>query len=126
MKLSKAEWAAICLAGGFLLFFTGWYLRGASAAGSYTVSAQHPPIEVSAAPQETFVPDELLDLNTARLEDLDGLPGIGTVRAQAILDYRDEHGPFRHTEDLTAVPGIGQATYELLAPYVTVKEVDAP
>jgi len=48
-----------------------------------------------------------LDLNTASLEQLDGLPGIGPTTAQKILDYRQAHGAFRSLEDLDAVPGIG-------------------
>ena len=36
------------------------------------------------------------------------LPGIGAVRAQAILDYRAEHGPFRYPEELIRVKGIGE------------------
>jgi competence protein ComEA len=46
-------------------------------------------------------------LNTATLEQLDTLPGVGPVTAQKILDYRDEHGAFSSVDELDAVPGIG-------------------
>jgi competence protein ComEA len=46
-------------------------------------------------------------LNTATLEQLDTLPGVGPVTAQQILDYRDEHGAFSSVDELDAVPGIG-------------------
>jgi competence protein ComEA len=48
-------------------------------------------------------------LNTATLEQLDTLPGVGPVTAQKILDYRDEHGAFSSVDELDAVPGIGPA-----------------
>jgi competence protein ComEA len=46
-------------------------------------------------------------LNSATLEQLDALPGVGPVTAQKILDYRQEHGAFQSVEELDAVPGIG-------------------
>jgi competence protein ComEA len=52
-------------------------------------------------------PAERVHLNTATLEDLDSLPGIGPITAQKILDYRTEHGAFSSVEELDAVPGIG-------------------
>ncbi len=49
-----------------------------------------------------------VNINTAGLEELMTLPGIGESRARAILDYRAEHGPFVHPEDLIRVTGIGE------------------
>ena len=50
----------------------------------------------------------LVDVNTAGLDELTALPGIGEVRAQAILDDRAANGPFRRPEDLIRVKGIGE------------------
>lgn len=55
-----------------------------------------------------------LHLNTATLEQLDGLPGVGPVTAQKIVDYRQQHGAFSSVDDLDAIPGIGPARLEQL------------
>lgn len=57
-------------------------------------------------------------LNSATLEELDTLPGVGPITAQKILDYRAEHGAFGSVEELDAVPGIGPATLAELTPLV--------
>jgi competence protein ComEA len=57
-------------------------------------------------------------LNSATLEDLDALPGIGPVTAQKILDYRAAHGAFQSVDELDAVPGIGPARMAQLKPLV--------
>jgi len=62
----------------------------------------------------------LLDLNTATLEQLDELPGVGPVLAQRILDWRAEHGRFSSVDELQEVPGIGPAKFAGLAKKVRV------
>jgi competence protein ComEA len=57
-------------------------------------------------------------LNTATLEQLDSLPGVGPVTAQKILDYRLEHGAFSSVDELDAVPGIGPARLDELSELV--------
>lgn len=79
------------------------------------------PAPATPAPTSGAVsPEAQVNLNTATLAELLMLPGIGETRAQAILAYRAEHGPFTRIEELQNVSGIGPATYEKLAPYITV------
>jgi len=61
-----------------------------------------------------------ININTASLNTLTALPGIGDVKAQAIIDYRTEHGPFTNIEQLMDVSGIGPATFEKLKDMVTI------
>lgn len=120
MKLSRAERAALGVTAAMLAVLVGWFLRGRWTSQGYAVTGAHPASAPPSATARVFVPDAPLDLNAADLDDLTGLPGVGQVRAQAILDYRARHGPFTRAEDLMEVPGIGPATYEGLAAYVTV------
>jgi competence protein ComEA len=60
-----------------------------------------------------------VSLSSATAADLDGLPGVGPVTAQKILDYRAEHGGFRSVDDLDAIPGIGPARIEQLRDVVS-------
>jgi competence protein ComEA len=61
-----------------------------------------------------------VNLNTATLEQLDALPGVGPAIAQRIIDSRQAEGPFRQVDDLTRVDGIGAKTLERLRDQVTV------
>jgi len=75
------------------------------------------------AAQETKkkLPSRPLDLNTATVEQLQQLPGIGPATAKAIVRFREKSGPFRRIEDLLAIRGITKAKLEKLRPYVEIK-----
>jgi competence protein ComEA len=78
------------------------------------VIAPGPPAQGSASPGQP------VDLNTATLEQLDGLPGVGPVLAQRILDWRTHHGRFSSVDELTEVSGIGERTLADIKPLVRV------
>ena len=65
-------------------------------------------------------PAKPIDVNTATLEQLQQLPGIGPSTAKAIVQFREKSGPFERVEDLLAIHGISKARLEKLRPYVTV------
>lgn len=62
----------------------------------------------------------LININTATREELETLPSIGEVRAQAIIAYREEHGGFRTTDELMEVSGIGEKIFADISPHITV------
>ncbi len=71
----------------------------------------------TAAPGQPAVP---VNLNTATLEQLDTLPGVGPATAQKILDYREQHGGFGSVDELGEVPGIGDVRLAALRDLVRV------
>jgi competence protein ComEA len=63
---------------------------------------------------------DLVNLNTATLEELIALPSIGPTTAQKIIDYRDLNGGFSAIEDIMNVSGIGPSTFEDIKDLITV------
>jgi competence protein ComEA len=66
-----------------------------------------------------------LNLNTASKEELVALSGIGPAKAQAIIDYRSQHGGFKTLDELKDVKGIGARRFEKLKPELTVAPASA-
>jgi competence ComEA-like helix-hairpin-helix protein len=64
---------------------------------------------------------DLIDINTAGEGALETLPGIGTTKAEAIIAYREAHGPFAQISDIEDVSGIGPATYAGIKELITVE-----
>jgi len=65
-------------------------------------------------------PSGVVNINTASAAELSLLPRVGEKGAQRIIEYRQEHGPFKKPADLMQVKGIGAKTFELMSSYVTV------
>lgn len=67
-----------------------------------------------------LLPGDRLDLNRAGEEELRMLPGIGEELARAIVEYRQQQGPFRLPEELMQVEGIGEGKYAVLADWIDI------
>ena len=111
-KLGKADGRvlAVCMAAGaaMLLCFAH---RNTAMTVSDRLPWEPPAIEQTAAGG--------VDINTAGQEELMTLPGIGEVRARAIIDDREANGPFLYPEDLTRVKGIGEGVLAGLLDQIT-------
>lgn len=79
-----------------------------------------PGEEPTEEPSTSDTDAELININSASLEELDSLPGIGPTIAQRIIDYREENGGFGVIEDIMNVSGVGPSTYEQIKDLITV------
>ncbi len=107
-KVLLALTAAVIIAAVFLLPRGGSAMRQAEE----TFSAPGPS-PVSVLPEDDALVVTLstrIDVNHASAEELTALPGVGPVLAAAIVDYREEHGPFSSLEELALVSGVGEGT----------------
>jgi len=76
--------------------------------------------EVTTTPAGVTTNSVLMDLNRASADDLTHLPGLGQVKSEAIIAYRQQHGPFTSVEQLLEVKGIGPATLDKIRSSLTV------
>lgn len=79
---------------------------------------QQAPVNTTAQPPAAPDSSGLINVNTADAATLMELPGIGETKAKAIIDYRNQFGPFRSQADLMNVKGIGPKMLEKMKPYV--------
>ena len=154
MKNKGISWLIYCIMAVLCAFSLGWVLGSGGTHETVTVQVSSQPQETKEtpasqetqtpeAPQETQeeAPPELeeaeqqtqlsapteeapLNLNTATQAELELLPGIGPVLAQAILDYRDSFGGFSTKEQLMEVSGIGEKRYAAVEALITVEVED--
>ena len=122
--------AVLALFTAFVLVCGTWFLARTSSPEPYRVNTAQRPAAEETAPEEaeggedprpdSLLPGERIDVNTADVYDLQRLPGIGEKRAQDIIAWREERGPFRSLDELTGVSGIGPAILEGLRDYAAV------
>lgn len=136
MKISKIEYISIIVFVAILGFGGGWFLRGSSTsapveietqyvvASAVAVTTEEPTTTTAIQGVATATPVEeplMVNINTATVDELDKLPNIGEQRAQDIVAYREENGPFDIPEALTEVPGIGEGILAQIIDYITVE-----
>jgi competence protein ComEA len=66
-------------------------------------------------------PTEKVNINTATVEQLTALPGVGPTLAARIVEHREKAGQFGSAQELMNVKGIGEKSFQKIEPYVTVK-----
>lgn len=84
-------------------------------------ASEHALLTGRSAATNQLTPGETININTATQKELEGLKGIGAVKAQAIIAYREKHGNFQTTAELAQVDGIGNATLSAIRSYITVE-----
>jgi len=92
------------------------------AAGGTTSSADPTKLKLYISQLGDEQQPQKIDINRAEAWLLQALPGIGDTRAQAIIDYRNQNGPFHKTYELVKVEGIGTTTYQQIKHLITVAD----
>ncbi len=89
--------------------------------GRYTTNAYIPVDQaIESIDQNQVIANGKLDINTATLEQLQMIDGIGPGIAQRIIDYRTENGGFKNVEELMNINGIGEKNFKKMKPYIKV------
>lgn len=142
MKQRRVELALAALTAFFAAFCLGFFLGRNTVPQTITTETERPQTQTAALPaaqpeEQTAQPEQPeqseqaeepvqsgqpVNINTASAETLDTLPGIGPVLAQRIVDWRAQYGAFSSVEQLTDVPGIGEAKLEKIRAMITVEE----
>ena len=117
LRAVKTELILLIMTAVFLFGLTGLARRDRMAAVSAVTEENLPPEQVELT---------LVDINTAGVEELSTLPGIGEGLAGRIVHYREANGAFESVEALTEVSGIGEKKLEELRDYITVNEGAQP
>lgn len=96
------------------------YKDGAQPADSGDTTSTFEQVDPQATNPPVDENSDLININTATVEELDSLPGIGPTTAQKIVDYRDTNGPFSTIEEIMDVSGIGPSTFDEIKDLITV------
>lgn len=122
--MKKASLVIIAVTLVFVAFAVGFFLGRSTSPSPISVSnlptdatTEPPTTDPQPTEEEVSFP---IDVNTATVEDLTALPGIGQTLAQRIVAYRNEKGSFKSLSELLNVDGIGEKTLENILQYITI------
>jgi len=90
---------------------------------SVQISSENGHIHVSTGPMPAAYKITLkipISVNTASLDELDTIPGIGPTLAEKIINYRSLYGPFKTVEEIKNVPNMGKLRYQKIEPYIGI------
>jgi len=93
-----------------------------AAAGGVTANADPGQFELIVPGNTEEESTQLVNINRAEIWLLESLPGVGPVKAQAIIEYRQHNGPFRNIYEIMEVDGFGEASFEQIEHLITVEE----
>lgn len=129
-RFGRTELTLLGLTGACILLVTGYFFGQHSLAQPYYVNVQYQlteevPVQGDVVGDDGYpqslLPGELICINTASVKELTRLPGIGEKRAQAVVQWREDNGPFTDIQQLMQVYGIGESIFQGLQDYVTLE-----
>lgn len=112
----------ISLTAAFILLLTGFFIGRIVTDGSVSIYTQKSFRNESI--KKTGIKTPIVNINTANLDQLQDLPGIGPHTAESIIEYREENGPFKYKVEIMDVPGIGKSTYDEIKSLICVNDTD--
>ena len=115
--VSILAWACLLLAA----FLAGMFIGRNVAGGPIQTTVLNTPGTSQSSTPASSVPSQgKVNINTATLEELMTLEGIGQTYAQRIIDYREANGPFTDIKQIKNVSGIGDKRYEAIKDFITI------